>query len=52
MRDICLGLLINVIWLALGLMLANLKNIILWFKGVMFWNKDIRFSISYLYILY
>lgn len=49
MRDICLGLLINVIWLALGLMLANLKNIILWFKGVMFWNKDIRFSISYLY---
>ncbi|MBV1818120.1 hypothetical protein [Clostridium cochlearium] len=49
MREIWVGLLTNVIWFVLGLMVANYKNIILWLKGIMFWNKDIRFSISYLY---
>lgn len=49
MRDICIGLLTNIIWFVLGLILANHKNIILWFKGIIYRNKDIRFSISYLY---
>lgn len=49
MQDILTGLLTNIIWFALGIMVANYKNVILWSKKMIFWNKKVRFSIAYLY---
>lgn len=48
-REICIGILTNIIWIPLALAFTNHKNIKLWLQGIMHWNKDIRFSISYLY---
>lgn len=52
-REICIGIFIgiltNIIWIPLALAFTNHKNIKLWLQGIMHWNKDIRFSISYLY---
>ena len=47
--DIFLGLLINVIWAIIGFAFANRKRIKMYLDVLRFWNKDIRFSIAYLY---
>lgn len=47
--DIFIGLLTNVIWVIIGFAFANRKRIKMYLDVLRFWNKDIRFSIAYLY---
>ena len=48
-ESIFTGLVDNVIWFFIGVLAANYKSIWLFFQSIVRWNKDVRFSISYLY---